>query len=86
MAAGPETVVRGHRRTAALVIPAGVGSRAGSGAKATPFGNPPNLAQWTAIATPFREVLCLPFGSLDLNVSSYRPEGSRGGSMANCPN
>jgi hypothetical protein len=31
---------------------------------------PANLAQWTATATLFRDVACLPFGCLDLNVSS----------------
>jgi len=27
-------------------------------------------AQWTATATLFRDIACLPFGCLDLNVSS----------------
>jgi hypothetical protein len=29
-----------------------------------------DLAQWTATATLFRALACLPFGCVDLNVSS----------------
>jgi hypothetical protein len=50
----------------------GPGHDAGGAAVAGLFTAPvlTNLAQWTATATLFRDVACLPFGCLDLNVSS----------------
>jgi hypothetical protein len=46
----------------------GAGAAAIAGLLTAPV--PANLAQWTATATLFRDVACLPFGCCDLNVSS----------------
>jgi hypothetical protein len=53
----------------ALIGPGhGAGGAAVAGLFTAPV--PANLAQWIATATLFRDVACLPFGCLDLNVSS----------------
>jgi hypothetical protein len=53
---------------AAKELPSSAGGAAVTGLFTAPV--PANLAQWTATATLFRDMACLPFGCLDLNVSS----------------